>query len=74
MHAKVYVPRGVRPSTEAESNLFITGSEEGTDSSEDENLLRQIHEEVRRAFAVDTLGVASAPCQNAEDVRAVALL
>ncbi|XP_063357962.1 uncharacterized protein LOC134647540 [Cydia amplana] len=73
-HGKVCVPQGVRPPTQVESNLFISESEHTTDTSEGIDLLRQIHEEVRLSFKVDTMGVTCAPRQNAQDARAVAQL
>ncbi|XP_063635000.1 uncharacterized protein LOC134805668 [Cydia splendana] len=73
-HGKVYVPQGVRPPTQVESNLFISESEHTTDTSEGLDLLRQIHEEVRLSFKLDTLGVTCAPRQNAQDARAVVQL
>lgn len=57
VHGKMTVPRGVRPPTDAESNRFIAESDEGTYTPEGEDLLQQIHEEVRCSFAVDTLRV-----------------
>ncbi|XP_063622345.1 uncharacterized protein LOC134794456 [Cydia splendana] len=73
-HGKVYVPQGVRPPTQVESNLFISESEHTTDTSEGLDLLRRIHEEVRLSFKLDTLGVTCAPRQNAQDARAVVQL
>ncbi|XP_063827870.1 uncharacterized protein LOC135077263 [Ostrinia nubilalis] len=52
---------------DAETNLFISESDEAS-------VLRELHEEVRRSFILDSVGVSCRPRQNAEEVRAVALL
>lgn len=41
---------------------------------ENENILREIYEEVRRYFSIDSMGVSSKPRENSEDLRAIECL
>ncbi|XP_073949058.1 uncharacterized protein [Choristoneura fumiferana] len=48
-----------------------TGAGAGAAMQWETRALRDLHEEVRRAFALDAAGVTSRPRQNADDARAV---
>nr|XP_049705396.1 uncharacterized protein LOC126056460 [Helicoverpa armigera] len=81
VHGTVRVPQASRPargSTGSRGDETICAVDcEGVSasaSSQEEILLREIHEEVRRSFAVDALGVCSKPPQNLDEVRAIAQL
>lgn len=51
-----------------QSTLFI--NEEDCEPSETERILRDIHEEIRQSYSLESLGVSNKPRQNADDVRA----
>ncbi|XP_039762487.1 uncharacterized protein LOC120635535 [Pararge aegeria] len=55
------------------STLLLSSNHCGLDT-EKEDLLREIHEEVRRSFAIDSLGVTAKPRGNSDDIRAQAHL
>ncbi|CAH2210079.1 jg21451, partial [Pararge aegeria aegeria] len=55
------------------STLLLSSNHCGLDT-EKEDLLREIHEEVRRSFAIDSLGVTAKPRGNSDDLRAQAHL
>lgn len=80
VHGNVHVPRSSHallsrpPLTPPPAHSTLLVSEDGLDSSHAELLLQDIHEEVRRSFTLDSLGVSGPPRQNADDVRAVAHL
>lgn len=79
VHGKVCVPRTVcqskhYSSTDVHTNLFISETATYDESPSNESLLKEIHEDVRRSFLIDSMGVSASPRQNADDVRAVAQL
>ncbi|XP_063536183.1 uncharacterized protein LOC134745966 [Cydia strobilella] len=79
VHGEVCVPRIVRPSRGSPSvavhtNLFIADSGSDHDTTSNECLLREIHEDVRRSFLLDSMGVTAHARQKADDGRAVAQL
>ncbi|KAL0882321.1 hypothetical protein ABMA27_000834 [Loxostege sticticalis] len=70
IHGDVRVPRNFHPSPHV--TLFI--SEGGDSSSQGDRLLQDIHDDVKRSFTLDSLGVSGKPRQNADDVRAAVIL
>lgn len=71
VHGTVPVLQGPHHAREA---VCFAHTEADSSTLEDTYLLQDIHEEVRRSFALDTLGISGKPRQNANDVRAEAHL
>lgn len=57
------------PDPTRHSTLFVN-----SDTMESESILREIHDEVRKSFTIDSMGVSAKPRLNAEDVRAETIL
>lgn len=64
LHGCVTAPRD--KCQQRDTTLFVTEDLQ----LENERTLREIHEEVRRSFTVESMGVSSKPRQNSEDLRA----
>lgn len=71
VHGVVRAPGGGRAQAAHHTSLLLAADPL---PSAHENALRDLHEEVRRFFLIDSLGVCSKPRQNSEDVRAIAQL
>ncbi|XP_061725417.1 uncharacterized protein LOC133531301 [Cydia pomonella] len=73
VHGKMRAPHG--RCTRAAHNLLIAAEGAGAPCpSAHDDALRDLHEEVRRYFSIDSLGVCNEPRQNSDDVRALAQL
>lgn len=67
VHGSVSAPRDQHQ--QQHSTLLINEDLEVM-KSENEAMLREIHEEVRRSFTIESLGITCHPRQNSEDLRA----
>ncbi|XP_063534822.1 uncharacterized protein LOC134744834 [Cydia strobilella] len=73
VHGKMRAPHGW--GTHAAHNLLIAAEGAGAPCpSAHDDALRDLHEEVRRYFSIDSLGLCNKPRQNSDDVRALAQL
>ncbi|XP_063367679.1 uncharacterized protein LOC134656091 [Cydia amplana] len=70
VHGKTRAPHGRGP--RAAHNLLLAAADCCPSAHDD--ALRDLHEEVRRYFSIDSLGVCNKPRQNSDDVRALAQL
>lgn len=52
------------------STMFITNTTEDDLNSQNNRILQEIHDDLRRFFSIDSMGVAAKIRQNSEDVRA----
>ncbi|XP_063548089.1 uncharacterized protein LOC134755462 [Cydia strobilella] len=69
------VPSGVTSSHRALfTTLHLTTYDDDADVTENNRLLNELHEKVRRNFAVDSMGISTKPRLNSEDERARELL
>ncbi|XP_047991945.1 uncharacterized protein LOC125230728 [Leguminivora glycinivorella] len=74
IHGPVHVPRAPRAARPAHSahatlHLCVVSEEDAV-----AHALRELHDEVRRSFAIDSLGVAGKPRENVDDVKAQEML
>lgn len=77
VHGKWHVPRSASrcaPTGAGHTTLLVSAASPESELPQPDQLLQDLHDEVRRSFALDSMGVCGKPRQNKNDLLAVATL